>query len=112
MVWMSTSYSRQFSSPPVSCTYSRWRPSCAQPNCRMPRSVSSVTTRAAARSTPSCALTGASHTFSTPSWGAIQASWVPSGEMVGLDPLGVAEQDGQRNELSHSSRISLFIIYP
>ena len=67
MVWMSTSCSRQFSSPPVSCTYSRWRPSWAQSNCRMPRSVSSVMTRAAARSAPSAALTGASHTLSTPS---------------------------------------------
>src|SRR5215831_18064703 len=50
---------------------------------RMPRSVSSVTTRAAAQSTPS-APTGAVHTLSTPSCGAIHASVLASGLMRGL----------------------------
>src|SRR5215468_6550072 len=50
---------------------------------RMPRSVSSVTTRAAAQSTPS-GPTGAVHTLSTPSCGAIHASVLASGLMRGL----------------------------
>ncbi len=68
----------------------------------MPRSVSLVTTLADARSSPVSGLTGASQTFSTPSCGAIQASWVPSGEMRGHDPLGVAEEHGQGDEFSHA----------
>src|SRR2546423_12440629 len=49
----------------------------------MPRSVSSVTTRAVAQSTPS-GLTGAVQTLSTPSCGAIHASVLASGLMRGL----------------------------
>ena len=66
VVSMSTSYSRQFSSPPVSCRYSRCLPSLAQANTRTPRSASSVTTFADGQSTPE-GVTGATHTFSTPS---------------------------------------------
>src|SRR5690242_1951385 len=88
IVSMSTSYSRQFSSPPVSCMYSRCLPSHAQAKNRIPRSASSVTAFAPSHSTPS-ALTGATHTLSTPSRGAIQASWRPSGEMCGLMRSGL-----------------------
>src|SRR5215472_3398091 len=88
IVSRSTSCSRQFSSPPVSCRYSRCRASCAHANIRMPRSVSSVTTRAAAQSTPVSGLAGATQTLSTPSCGAIHASRVPSGEMCGLTGWG------------------------
>ena len=85
MVSRLTSCSRQFSSPPLSWMYSRCRPSCAQENMRMPRSRSSVTTRASDQSTASSevARSGATQTFSTPSWGAIQASRVPSGDSRG-----------------------------
>src|SRR5215469_2013661 len=55
----------------------------------MPRSVSSVMTRAASQLTPCCALIGASQTFSTPPCGAIQASWVPSGDSRGLTRSGL-----------------------
>src|SRR5260370_33780087 len=55
----------------------------------MPRSVSSVTTRAASQSTPSPGLTGASQTLSTPRWGAIQASCEPSGDSRGLTRSGL-----------------------
>ena len=89
IVCTSTSCSRQFSSPPVSCRYSRCRPSCAQANVRIPRSESSVTTRAAGQSTPAAALVGATQTFSTPSCGAIQASMVPSGDIRGLIRSGL-----------------------
>src|SRR6266568_6792967 len=88
IVCRSTSYSRQFSSPPVSCRYSRCLPSRAQANTRTPRSVSSVTAVAAAQSTPE-EDTGATHTLSTPSRGAIQASWLPSGEICGLTRSGL-----------------------
>ena len=85
MVSRLTSCSRQFSSPPLSWMYSRCRPSCAQENMRMPRSRSSVTTRASDQSTaPSgVARSGATQTFSTSWWGAIQASRVPSGDSRG-----------------------------
>src|SRR5579862_5914082 len=94
IVSRSTSYSRQFSSPPVSCTYSRCLPSLAQVYARMPRSRSSVTTAAASQSTPepsgaSAARIGATQTLSTPSRGAIQAIRVPSGEMFGLMRSGL-----------------------
>ncbi len=85
----STSYSRQFSSPPTSCTYSTCRPSRAHANARMPRSVSSVTGRAAVQSTPDSPPIGATHRFSTPSRGAIQASAPPSGEICGLVRSGL-----------------------
>src|SRR5580704_5873866 len=85
----STSYSRQFSSPPTSCTYSTCLPSRAQANARMPRSVSSVSGRAAAQSTPGSPPAGATHRFSTPSRGAIQASALPSGEICGLVRSGL-----------------------
>ena len=80
-----TSCNRQFSSPPVSWMYSRCRPSCAQEHHRMPRSRSSVTTRAAAKSIAlsEAIRSGATQTFSTPSLGAIQASRVPSGDSRG-----------------------------
>ena len=57
----------------------------------MPRSVSSVTTVAASQSTPEApeAPMGATQTFSTPSRGAIQASWLPSGEICGLTRSGL-----------------------
>src|SRR5580658_3090409 len=84
----STSYSRQFSSPPVSCRYSRCLPSLAQANIRMPRSASSVTTVAASQSTPEVPI-GATQTLRTPSCGAIHASRVPSGEMWGLTRSGL-----------------------
>src|SRR5580692_198325 len=112
IVSMSTSYSRQFSSPPVSCRYSRCRPSRAQAKNRIPRSVSSVTTFAPSQSTPS-APTGATHTLSTPSCGAIQASWLPSGEMCGLTRSGLPKSTsrGMRSTmpqcLSHSRPCSL-----
>src|SRR5204862_3565292 len=54
---------------------------------RMPRSVSSVTTRAVAQSTPS-GPTGAVHTLSTPSCGAIHASVLASGLMRGATRSG------------------------
>src|SRR5579859_2245789 len=54
----------------------------------MPRSVSSVTTRAASQSTPADPI-GATQTLSTPLSGAIQASRVPSGEMCGLMRSGL-----------------------
>src|SRR5579863_5436778 len=54
----------------------------------MPRSVSLVTTRAASQSTPEAPI-GATQTLSTPSFGAIQASRVPSGEMCGLTRSGL-----------------------
>ncbi len=90
-VSMSTSYSRQFSSPPVSWMYSRCRASLAQAKARMPRSVSSVTTCAASQSTPPSPVPeiGATQTFSTPSRGAIQASRVASGEICGLTRSGL-----------------------
>src|SRR5215470_694266 len=94
MVSRSTSYSRQFSSPPVSCMYSRCLPSLAQAKNRMPRSASSVTACAAPQSTPESSAApagkiGATHTLSTPSRGAIQASWLPSGEICGLTRSGL-----------------------
>ena len=68
--------------------YSRCLPSQAQAKNRTPRSVSSVTAFAPSQSTPE-APTGATHTLSTPSRGAIQASWLPSGEMCGLTRSGL-----------------------
>src|SRR5882724_1799296 len=60
----------------------------------MPRSLSSVMTRAAARSAPVSVLSGASQTFRTPSCGAIQASCVPSGEMLGETRCGLPNRTG------------------
>ena len=103
MVSVSTSCSRQFSSPPVSCRYSRCWPSCAQANMRMPRSVSSVITRAAGQSTPSPPI-GATQTFSTPSCGAIQASRVPSGDSCGLMRSGFPNRTrrGMSSAMGHA----------
>src|ERR1700722_10174097 len=108
-----TSYSRQFSSPPASCTYSRWRPSLAQLKVRIPRSVSAVITRAAAQSTPepstpesgsARARIGAIHTFSTPSLGAIHASDPPSGEIRGWIRSGLPKSTlrGMRATMKHA----------
>src|SRR5689334_12587511 len=65
----------QFSSPPSSCRYSTCLLSKAQKCWRMPRLVSLVTGLAAEGS-----LRGPTHTLSTPSLGATNDTYLPSGE--------------------------------
>src|SRR5271169_569284 len=69
----------------------------------MPRSVSSVTSRAAPQSTPDAPI-GATQTLSTPSCGAIQARRVPSGEMCGLTRSGLPNSTvrGMRSTMAHA----------
>src|SRR6266851_6865564 len=106
IVSKSTSCSRQFSSPPVSCRYIKCRPSWAQANMRIPRSVSSVTTCACAHPTPSAPV-GATQTLSTPSCGAIQASLDPSGEMRGMTRSGFPNRTrrGISSAMSHAYHV-------
>ena len=70
---------------------------------RTPRSVSSVTARAASHDTPEAPI-GATHTFSTPSSGAIHASRVPSGEIRGLVRSGLPKRTlrGMRSTMPHA----------
>src|SRR5215472_1429608 len=72
----------------------------------MPRSVSSVTTAAAAQSTPP-ELIGATHTFSTSWCGAIQASLEPSGDSRGLTRSGLPNRTerGITSGMSHAYHV-------
>ena len=82
-VVMSVRYTRQFSSPPVSCVYRIWLLLRAQRNERMPRFVSLVMTLASVR-----LPLGATHTFSTPLCGAMKAMCLPSGLIAALVRVG------------------------